>query len=94
MLTQVPHTKYLGMFIDQNLTWQKHTEYVLQRVWGDSTFFTSFAAVPDSLLFRLYRGFILPIFDYCDTVLSPPTALFSKSMERIHARFVSHTYVS
>ena len=44
----------------------------------------------DSLLFRLYRGFVLPIFDYCDTVWAPPTALLSKSMERIHARFVSY----
>ena len=24
VLTQVPHTKYLGVFIDQHLTWQKH----------------------------------------------------------------------
>ena len=43
-----------------------------------------------SILFRLYCGFILPIFDYCDTVWSPPTALLSKSMERIHVRFVGH----
>ena len=26
--------KYLGIFIDQHLTWQKHTEYVLQRIRG------------------------------------------------------------
>lgn len=24
VLTQMPHTKYLGVFTDQNLTWQKH----------------------------------------------------------------------
>ena len=33
VLTQVPHTKNT-VFIDQNLTWQKHTEVVLQRVRG------------------------------------------------------------
>ena len=25
-LTEVPHNKHLGVFIDQHLTWQKHTE--------------------------------------------------------------------
>ena len=36
----------------------------------------------------LYCGYILPIFDYCDTVWSPPTAVLSKSLERIHSHFV------
>ena len=31
-LTEAPHINYLGVFIDQHLTWQKHTEYVLQRI--------------------------------------------------------------
>ena len=43
-----------------------------------------------TILFQLDRGFILPIIDYCDTVWAPPTTLLSKSMEYIHARFVSH----
>ena len=33
---------------------------------------------------------VLPIFDYCDIVWAPPTALLSNFIERIHARFVSH----
>ena len=27
-LSQVPSFKYLGVYIDKNLTWQKHTRYV------------------------------------------------------------------
>ena len=90
VLTQVPYTKYLGVFIDQHLTWQKHTEFVLQRVRGKVHCLHRLWPLSDSLLFRLYHGFVLPIFDYCDTVWAPPTALLSKSMERIHARFVSY----
>ena len=45
---------YIGVFIDQNLTWQKHNEYVLQRIRGK---YISLAA---SILFQLYCGFILP----------------------------------
>ena len=83
-LTQVSYT------IDQFLTWQKHTEYILQRIRGKVHCLNRLRPLSGSILFRLYCGFILPIFDYCDTVWSPPTALLSKSMERIHARFVGH----
>ena len=31
-LSRVPFLKYLGVYIDENLTWQKHTQYVYQRV--------------------------------------------------------------
>ena len=44
--------------------------------------------LPNSLLTTLYCGYILPIFDYCDTVWSPPTAVLSKSLEKIHSHFV------
>ena len=62
VLTQVPYTKYLGAFIDQHLTWQKHTEFVLQRVRGKVHCLHRLRPLSDSLLFRLCRGFVLPIF--------------------------------
>ena len=36
VLSQVPFTKYLGVFIDQNLTWQKHSESMSFRGLGGS----------------------------------------------------------
>ena len=80
----------MGLFIDQNLSWQKHTEYILRRARGKVHCLNCLQALSDSILFYLYYGFILPIFDYCDTVWMSPTALLSKSLERIHARFVGH----
>ena len=45
----------------------------------------------DTILFQLYRGFIVPMVNYCAWhCVAPPTALLSKSIEWIHARFVSH----
>ena len=75
VLSQVPFTKYLGVFIDQNLTWQKHYEYVLQRIRGKVHCLYCLQPLSDSILFQLYCGFILPIFDYCDTVWAPLIAL-------------------
>ena len=86
-LTEVPHIKYLGVFIDQHL---KHTECVLQRIRRKLHCLYCLQPLSHTILFQLYQGFILPIIDYYDTVWAPPTALLSKSMERIHARFVSH----
>jgi len=33
-LKQVSTVRYLGVYIDQHLTWHNHVEYVLQRVRG------------------------------------------------------------
>ena len=58
VLTRVPHTKYLGVFIDQNLTWKEHTEYVLQRTKGAK--YTGYITC-GLYLTQSYCGFILPI---------------------------------
>jgi len=46
--------------------------------------------VLDPLLVTLYCGYILPIFDYWDTVWSPSTVALSKSLERVYSQFVGH----
>ena len=58
--SQVPYIKYLGVPIFQNLTWQKHSEYVLQRTRGK----VHCGLYMTQNLFQLYCGFILPILDY------------------------------
>ena len=70
VLSQVPFTKYLGVFIGQYLTWEKHSEYILQRIKGKVHCLYRSRPLSDSILFQLYYGFIFPIFDYCDTVLA------------------------
>ena len=77
-------------FIDQQLTWRKHTKYVLRRIKGKVHCLYRLLPLSDAILFQLYHSFILPVIDYCDVVWAPPTASLSKSMERIHARFVGH----
>ena len=75
------------MIIDQHLTWQCHIEYILKKIRTKLFGLHRLKPLPNSLLATLYCGYILPIFDYCDTVWSPPTAVLSKSLERIHAHF-------
>ena len=86
-LPRVTSTRYLGVIIDQHLTWQCHIEYILKKIRTKLFGLHRLKPLPDSLLATLYCGYILPIFDYCDTVWSPPTAVLSKSLERIHSHF-------
>ena len=84
-------TKYLGVIIDQHLTWQCHIEYILKKIRTKLFGLHCLKPLPNSLLATLYCGYIIQIFDYCDTVWSPPTAVLSKSLERIHSHFVMKT---
>ena len=88
ILNILQSTQYLGVVIVQHLTWQSHIEYILKRV--HTKLFVLYCLKPllNSLLATLYCGYILPIFDYCNTVWSPPTAVLSRSMEKIYSDFV------
>ena len=81
-LMQVASTKYLGVVIDQHLTWQNHINHILKSVWSKVYGLCRLEPLPTSVLVTLYCGYILPICDYCDTVWSPSTAVLSKSLER------------
>ena len=82
LISRVISTKYLGVNIDQHLTWQCHIEYIVKKIRTKLFGLHCLKPLPNSLLATLYCGYILPIFDYCNTVWSPPTAVLSKSLER------------
>ena len=81
-LPRVISTKFLGVIIDQHLTWQCHIEYILKKIRTKLFGLHRLKPFPNSLLATLYCGYILPIFDYCDTVW--------KSLEKIHSYFVGY----
>jgi len=90
-LSQVPSFKYLGVYIDENLTWQKHTRYVYQRVQSRLHCLYCLCPLSNALLGKLYCTFVLPILDYCDVVWSPSSVQYFKRFERIHSKFCSLT---
>ena len=61
------------MIIDQHLTWQCHIEYILKKIRSKLFGLHCLKPLSNSLLATLYCRYFLPIFDYCDTVWSPPT---------------------
>ena len=71
--------------------WQKHTQYVYQRVRVRVRLRCLYrlCPLPNELLGKLYCTFILPILDYCDVVWSPSSVQYFKRFERIHSKFCS-----
>ena len=93
-LKQVSYTKHLGVFFDHHLTWEPHINYVLQSVRRKLFVINGYF-----VLCLLYRAFVLPIIDYCDTVWSPSNASCISRLERVHSKFFisfpsSHCYTN
>ena len=82
----VSSVKYLGLHIDENLSWHQHTANVIQRVYSR---IHSLNCLPIDLLAKLYCVFVLPILDYCDLVWTPSSVQHFKCLERLYSRFNS-----
>jgi len=80
-LKQVSTVQYLGVYIDQHLTWHNHMEYVLRRVHGK---LYSLNRLTPTVMKLLYQAHGLPIVDYCDVVWVPTNVSYLKRLERLH----------
>jgi hypothetical protein len=69
-LKRVYTVKYLGVQIDDNLTFKENGEYVCQKVAKKLSYFARVAKrVPIYCRVTLYNTMILPYFNYCSSVL-------------------------
>jgi len=87
-LKQVCSTKYLGVYLDQHLTWQVHVNYVFNRV-RRKLFAMGRVKTSSQVLQLLYQAYIVPIIDYCDTVWSLSNSTDTGRLERLHSKFTS-----
>ena len=68
-ITRVTHTKFLGVIVDESLTWSKHTSNVvntLSKYCG--IFYRLKSVLPSSALFSLYNTLVLPHIMYCNLI--------------------------
>ena len=63
-LSRVSSVKYLGLHLDEHLTWYQHIASVLQRIYSRITCLYHLRPLPAALLSKLYSVFVLPILDY------------------------------
>ena len=68
-LEQVESAKYLGVFIDKNLNWNKHISYLCKTVNNKLFVLRKLRCIlPADALQLIYTACIQPVIDYCDTV--------------------------
>ena len=84
-LEQVHHFKYLGVWLSDDLTWDRHVEYVTNKARCHLGYiFRMFAPFcsPDSLI-RLYHSQVLPLIDYGCIVWDPFLVRHKQRLERV-----------
>ena len=84
-LEQVRHYKYLGVIVNDNLTWSDHIDSVTarsRRLLGFlyRTFYSHCGKVA---FVRLYRSLVLPILDYASIVWDPHLVKDIKQLESV-----------
>ena len=58
-LKQVSPVRYLGVYIDQHLTWHNHVEYVLRRVRGKLYTWNRLKPLTPTVMTLLYQAHVL-----------------------------------
>ena len=59
-LACVTSTCYLGVIVDEHLTWKLHINYVLKRIRCKLYALNRMKPLPDYILSQLYQSFVLP----------------------------------
>ena len=55
-MKQVQSTKYLGVIIDETLTWNEHVDYILRRVRAKLAAIGRLKPLPNNVLGLLYKS--------------------------------------
>ena len=83
-IEQVSSFKFLGIIINNTLTWSDHVKYILQKVSRSISLLRRLSwFLPRSLLVLFLKSYILPVLDYCDVVWDSCTKKEAQRMETL-----------
>ena len=69
MINRTNHTRFLGVMVDQQLTFESHVKYIKGKISrGIGILYKAKRILKESSLLTLYYAFIYPYFTYCITV--------------------------
>ena len=92
----VPHAKYLGVVIDEHLSFNEHIKMITNKANAVKSFLQrNIGSCTESVKEACYKSMIRPILEYSSTVWSPYTKkniLIIEAVQRRVARFVTSTY--
>jgi len=86
-LCRVSNCKYLGVWIDDNMTWNVNTEKLCNKISKRIGIIRQLRSCLDTnTLNILYKSMIMPVFDYCDVVFCNGSCLNLNTLEKLQNR--------
>ena len=86
-ITRVLEYKYLGVTLDETLSWNAHARYILSKAGKRIGMLGRIRSnITINTTNRIYKSFIIPVLEYCDTVWNCCGKLNSDSLERLQRR--------
>jgi len=92
-LSRVSSVRYLGLHIDENLSWHQHIAMLFREFTLGYFVLIVYIPCPQTFL-QNYIVFVLLIVDYCDVVWIPSSVQHFKHLERLHSKLPSGTDLS
>ena len=81
LIDEEQHTKFLGVFIDNRLTWKKHIEHITSKVSrGIGVIWKAKKLLNKSALKTLYYSFVYPYLTYCNHVWGTTCKTYFKAL--------------
>ena len=86
-IEQVSSTKSLGVYIDQNLSWNIHIDTLAKKIAsGIGAMKRSRPFVPFETLLTIYNSLVQPHFDYCSVVWGNCNKTLSNKLQKLQNR--------
>jgi len=89
----VPHTKYLGVILDEHLTFNEHIKKISFKAHQVKSFLQrNISSCPSKVKEACYKSMVRPVIEYASTVWSPYTKVNTNLIEAVQrraARFVT-----
>ena len=80
-LSRVSNTKFLGVFVDEKLSWNYHVNYICKTLAKNIGVLYRLQFLPQTILKMLYHTLIFTHINYCNVVWGFTS---KRNMERIH----------
>ena len=93
-IKRVPYVKFLGVIIDEKLSWNQHTDVVCNKLAKNIGLLYRFYSYPKEVLLLLYNSLILPYLNYCIQIwanCSEQNMLRLLKLQKKAIRIVSHS---
>ena len=90
-IDQVHSTKFLGVHINENLTWSDHISAVLNKTSKNLGIIRKFSkTLPSDILLTLYNTLIASYLDYCNIAWSSRATIEFKKLFRVKKNIASY----